>query len=218
MNEQDIKQIWNTYNEQLNQSLSINRELLSDVKKMKVISVLSSIKPNRIFAVTIGILWVLMIDFFVVMTFLGGHYFFSASAFIHAIVTKIAIGVSIYHLILISEMKESDSVIEVQKKLSNFKMTTLTGVRLGLLQLPVFTTFYLSASTIASGNIPYIIINLIIISVFTYFGIWCFRNFKVENSHKRWFKFFIEDGEWESLAKAEDLLKQISELKSQKAI
>ena len=212
MNDLEFKKMWDTYNNQLSESLSINRELLSEVKKTKVNKLLSSIRPIRIFAIIIGIIWVIFVDFIIVLAFLAGNYFLFFSAGIHSLVTKIAIGVSIYHLILIHQINRSDSVVSVQKKIAKFRLSTLTSVRLSLLQLPVFTTFYINESMIANAGVGFWIIQSAITLLFAFAGIWCYRNIDMKNSDKKWFKFLFGDKEWKSLAKAEDMLQQIADL------
>jgi hypothetical protein len=217
MNELELKNIWDAYNSKLDASLSINREVLREVKKTKVNKLVSSIRPIRLVAIIIGVCWTFFIDCIAILAFLSGNYFLFISAGIHSLVTKIAIGISIYHLILIHQINAADSIVRVQKKIAKFKLSTLNGIRLSCLQLPVFTTFYLHDAMFIGGNTGLLLLQIAITLLFTYAGIWCYKNITLANSETKWFKFLFDDNEWRSLAKAEDILGQLATLEEEES-
>lgn len=211
MNDMELKKIWQNYDAKLSQNLSINKEILYEVKLGKTNSFLNSISNIRIIAILIGIIWIIGIDFLLSLAFQIESYFFFFSILIHSIITKIAIAISIYHLILIKQMKETDSIVEIQKKIVKFRLTTLTTIRLSLLQLPIFTTFYINAEMISTMSTIAWIIQISITILFIFLGIWCFLNFTLKNSKKKWFRLFFSDKEWLALQKAKAILEQLKE-------
>ena len=213
MDELEIKKLWQTYNKKLAQSLSLNPEIIEERKKMKAKSVLSSAKPIKILAIVVGILWVLFIDMLIIKLFSMEYIFFVFSAGIHSIVTKIAIGIYIYHLILINQIDNSQTVLEVQEKLAQLQTSTLQVTRLLFLQLPVFTTFRLNASMLQNGNVGLWVFQIAITLLFTFSGIWLFINIRLKNMGKKWFKLIFSEKEWNSVIKAMEFLKQIDEYK-----
>ncbi|WP_375562120.1 hypothetical protein ACE193_06105 [Bernardetia sp. OM2101] len=213
MNEIELKQMWQNYDSQLNESLTINKEILKEVKLGKVNQLINSISWTRIISIFIGIVWIIGIDSILVLAFEVEGYFLFFSLLIHSMITKIAIGISIYHLFLIKQMNEMDSVVEIQKKIADFRLTTLTTVRLSLLQLPIFTTFYINSEMIVTMNLTAWIIQILITLMFLFMGIWCFLNFTPKNSNKKWFRLFFSDKESINLKKADAILEQLEENK-----
>ncbi|WP_338812286.1 hypothetical protein V9L05_12845 [Bernardetia sp. Wsw4-3y2] len=209
MNEIELKKMWQNYDAKLNQNLAINKKVLQEIKLNKANKLLSSISTGRIISILIGIVWILGIDSILTLAFQAEGYFLFFSLLVHSIITKIAIGISIYHLILIKQINETDSIIEIQKKIANFRLTTLTAIRLSLLQLPIFTTFYINSEMISIMNMTAWVIQILTTLLFSFIGIWCFLNFTPKNSSKKWFRFFFSDKEWLALQKADTILEQL---------
>jgi hypothetical protein len=211
MNAIDLQQIWQEQNEELNQSVSVNREQVLKITRMKVSSALAKAKPIKWFAIGFGILWVLFI-YSLIIHFLSMEYiFFVVSAGVHSVLTNIAIGIYIYHLVMINKIDNSKSVAEVQERLANLQSTTLVVNRLMFIQLPVFATFYLTPTWLeqmSTGRLFFVIGQ---IALFTAAGLWFFFNIKKENMHKKWFRFLFSSQEWTSIEKANDIVDQLGE-------
>ncbi len=195
MDELEIKKLWQTYDKKLTQSSSINHKLFEELNKMKSKSALSSIKPIKIFAIIVGILWIMFVDMLIIKFFSMEYIFFVFSAGIHSIITKIAIGIYLYHLILINQIDISQSVFGVQEELARLKTSTLVVTRLLFLQLPVFTTFHLNASFLQNVNIGLWVFQIAITLLFTFSGIWLFFNIRLKNMNKKWFKYIFREKE-----------------------
>lgn len=211
MNDTELKKIWQNYDSQLSQNLAINKEILQEVKLGKANQLINSISSTRIISILFGIIWIIGIDSILVLAFQAEGYFLFFSLLIHSLVTKMAIGISIYHLILIKQMNETDSIVEIQKKIANFRLTTLTAIRLSLLQLPIFTTFYINSTMTSTMGVTAWVIQISATLLFTFLGIWCFLNFTLKNRDKKWFKLFFSDNEWLVLRKADTILEQLQE-------
>ena len=211
MNTIDLNQIWQNQEEELNQSISVNREQILEITRMKVSSALAKAKPIKWFAIGFGILWVLFI-YSLIIHFLSMEYiFFIISAGIHSVLTNIAIGIYIYHLVMINKIDNSRSVAEVQERLASLQSTTLMVNRLMFVQLPVFATFYLTPAWLqqmSNGRLLFVFGN---IAIFAAAGLWFFFNIKKENMHKKWFRFLFNSQEWTSIEKANDIVDQLGE-------
>lgn len=217
MNNTEIINLWKSYDKKLEESLTLNKTITQEVTKLKTKSLLSSMKPIKIFTILVGLLWVGLGSVIITNLFIYAYakvsLFFLFSAGIQLMLTAIALVIYIYQLIVIHLVDISEPIVETQKKLACLKSSTLWVARILFLQLPVWTTFYLSESIFESGNVVYIIVNGIVTLLFTYFSVWLFLNIKYENREKKWFKMIFEGKEWTPVIKSMELYKEIEDFK-----
>ncbi len=215
MEELELKLLWKSHNEKLEKSLVVNRQNADEISKLKVQSLLSSMKPIKIFTLIIGIIWSLPLAFILINLFIHGYdkvsLFFLYSASAQVLLTILAIAVYIYQIDLIHKTDFSTPVITMQETLSKLKVSTLWVARLLFLQLPVWTTFYLTPETISQGSLFHLVIQAIVTGTFAFAGIWLFINIRYANRNKRWFQWIFKGKEWTPLLKSMDLLEQIEE-------
>lgn len=217
MEDLEIINIWKSYDKKLEENLSLNRTIAEDVTKMKVKSYLASMKPIKIFTIVVGILWVGFGGVFITNLFLFAFSkvskFFLFSAGIQLTLTAIAIVVYLYQLILIYLADINEPILATQAKLARLKSSTLWVTRILFLQLPVWTTFYLTESMFANGNTVFYVIQAIVTFSFAYLAIWLFFNIKYENKDKKWFRLIFNGKEWSPVIKSMELLSQVDEYK-----
>lgn len=192
-----------------------NRKNAEEITKMKVQSFLSSMKPMKIFAILIGIIWVGFVDLLIFNLFHIANPIFLASAIIQALISKLAIGIYLYQLILIHQVNINEPILSTQKRLSGLKSSTLRVVRFSFLQLPIWTTFYWNKSMFENGNIWLYAFQFIMTVYFTYLAIWLFLNIKYENRDKKWFRVIVGGIEWDPVLKSMELLNQINEFSNE---
>jgi hypothetical protein len=219
MNENELKSLWQSANEKLERSLQVSQKNTDEIMRLKAQNVLGSMKPIKIFTLFVGIIWVLFGGTIVTNLFVYAYdkvsLFFLYSAAVQLLLTALAIGIYLYQLIMISNVNISDSVITAQKKLSYLKSSTLWSAKILFLQLPFWTTFYLSKEMIVSGNIAYILINGFFTLLFAYLAIWLFFNIKYENRNKKWFQWIFRGREWQPILQAMEWLNQIDNYQQQ---
>jgi len=219
MNENELKSLWQSANEKLERSLQVSKKNTDEISRLKAQNILASMKPIKIFTLFVGIIWVLFGGIIVTNLFVYAYdkvsLFFVYSAAAQLLLTAVAIGIYLYQLIMISNVNISDSVIAAQKKLSNLKGSTLWSAKILFLQLPFWTTFYLSKEMIVSGNIAYILVNGFFTLLFVYLAIWLFINMKYENRNKKWFQWIFRGKEWQPILQAMEWLNQIENYQQQ---
>lgn len=213
MENTELINLWKDYDKRLEENIIVNRKNVEEITKLKLKSLLFSMKPIKIFTLVVGILWVLFIDNVLFALYPFASIYFIISVLIHVILTKLAIGLYIYHLILIDQADNSKTVIETQENLSKLKSSTLLVAKILFLQLPVWTTFYWNKGMIENGNIFGWTIQILITVAFTICALWLFINIKDENKDKKWFKIIFNGKEWSPMLKSIDLLNDIKEFK-----
>lgn len=218
MDESKIKDLWRSFDTRLEEMQLLNRQHAEDIAKIKVKSFLSSMKPLKIFTILVGIVWVGIGSVFIISLFIFSFgivsKFFLFSAILQLLITAIAIVVYTYQLILIYQIDCSEPILETQAQLARLKSSTLWVTRILFLQLPLWTTFYLTEGMFKNGQIIFYLVQGIITFSFTYLACWLFFNIKYENKDKKWFRFIFEDSEWNPVIKSIGLLNQINEYRN----
>lgn len=215
MEDTEIINLWKSYDKKLEENLLFNRKNAEDITKIKVQSFLSSMKPMKIFIVLFSLVWVGFVDILIFNTFAVASPFFLVSAAIHVLLTKLAIGIYLYQLILIYQVDINEPVMATQEKLVRLRSTTLWISRLLFLQLPVWTTFWWNEVMLREWNVFQWLITGSVTLAFAIAAIWLFFNIKFENRDKKWFRLLFTGIEWNPLVKSMELLSQIDEYKAE---
>jgi signal transduction histidine kinase len=215
MNENELKNIWQSSNEKVEMCLQISRENTEDITKIKIHNFLYSMRPIKAIAVVIGILWVIFVDTLIINLWDVASPFFLLSAIIQVVLTKLAIGVYLYQLYLIRKVDLSEPVLYSQERLSRLKSSTLWVTRILFLQLPAWTTFSMQIGWLSNGNILLLIIQGIISLSSVYIAVWLFLNIKYENRDKKWFRWLFNGKEWDPIVRSIELIEQIKDYRSE---
>lgn len=221
MNELELKKLWQTTNDKLDESIVINKRNTEDITRVKVHSILGSMKPIKIFTLLLGILWVgigvIALSSIYLNAFSEANKFFLFSASIQVGLTAVALFVYLYQLITIYRVDITDPIIRTQEKLSGLKISTLWVTRILFLQLPVWTTFWWNKTMLTDWSILQWAVILFFTVSFTFIAIWLFVNIKYENRNKKWFQLIFSGKEWTPLMKSMELLEQVDDYKGQNA-
>lgn len=213
MDQSEIINLWKTYDQKLETSLSLNKRNAIELTKLKTKSLISSMTMIKLFTIGVGLLWVFLGGTVITHLFIHAYesisLFFLYSAAFQLLLTAIAIVIYLYQLVLIHQVDITDTLISTQKRLTRLKSSTLWVARILLLQLPAWTTFYLSMDMIESGHLPYILINSTVTLLAIGISIWLFVNIRYGNREKKWFKFIFEGKEWTPVIKAIELHEEI---------
>lgn len=218
MQETEILNLWKTYNKKLEENLVLNKKNAEEITRIKVKSFLSSMKPLKLFTILVGIIWIVFVDVIIFSHLQDANLFFLFSAGIQVVLTKAAIVIYLYQLILIHRVDISEPVIVTQLRLARLKSTTLWVARLLFLQLPVWTTFYWNQSMLENGNLTLYIIQAITTLAFTYVAVWLFINIRYENKAQSWFRLIFDGNEWTPVIKSIELLNQLDEYTDEKEL
>lgn len=212
MENQDLIQLWKTFNEKLDTHLALSRQQAVDITRIKVQSLLYSMKPVKLFAILIGIVWVGFVDVLLLQLWPYASPFFLASATVQSILTTLAIGINVYQWVLIQGAAMDEPVLSAQQRIAGLTVSTLWVTRLLILQFPVWTTFYLSMDMIRQNSGLFWLVQVPVTLLFTITAIWLFVHIRYKNRHKKWFKMIFMGDEWTPLMKAMDLLDESDRL------
>jgi hypothetical protein len=215
MNELEIKNLWQTTNDQLEVSIELNKRNKEEIGRLKIYNIVSTMKPIKIFTLLLGFLWVFIganaLGSIFLYSFSEANKFFLFSATAQVILTAIALIFYIYQLTKIFQVEIYDSILQTQTKLAQLKVSTLWVTRILFLQLPLWTTFWWNESMITDWSIWQWLITLFFTTSFTILALWLFFNIKYENRNKKWFILLFAGKEWTPLMKSIELLDQMEE-------
>jgi len=221
MNELELKKLWQTTNEKVAENFVLNKQNRDEITRVKVHSMLGSMKPIKIFTLLTGILWVgtgfIVLSSIYINAFTEANKFFLFSATVQVLLTAIALILYIYQLAKIYQVEIDSPILQTQKKLAQLQSTTLWSVRILFLQLPVWTTFWWNESMLTEWSIIQWVIPLFFTVSFTILALWLFFNIKYENRNKKWFQLIFSGKEWTPLMKSLELLEQVQDYKGQNA-
>ncbi len=221
MNELELKKLWQATNDKLEESFVINKKITEDITRVKIHSILGSMKPIKFFTLLFGILWVgigvIALSSIYLNSFSEANKFFLFSASIQVLLTTIALLIYIYQLIQICQVEIYDPILQTQKKLARLKISTLWSTKILFLQLPVWTTFWWNESMLTEWSFFQWVMTLFFTISFTFIALWLFFNIKYENRNKKWFQLVFNGKEWTPLMKSMELLEQVEDYNGENA-
>lgn len=217
MEETNFVLLWKEQYEKIDQSLTINRQLLKEVISQKAESTLQSLirfKTRGIVAVVIYLLLLGILLFYAITHYSSAaNYFIISMAAIFVINLK-ALYDYIRHLILLRNINYDGSITEIQEKLSNLQQSIIYHIRFMVLQIPFWTTFQLSDKWFPHDvSWGYIIFQVLLTASFTYLAYWLYKNLTLENVNKKWVKGLIEGSGGKSVIKAIAFYKELETFK-----
>lgn len=215
MEQSNAIKVWQIYQAQLDNLLLIDKQRLEDISKIKVFHLLTSMRPAKYFALLTGLVWVIggvfLLSNLYIYAFdqVSKYFFFSFAA--QLFITAIAILIYVVQLVLLYSLDITEPIYSTQKKLAKLRKSTIWVTRILFLQLPFWASFHLSDNVLTNGHLPYILLNGILILLFTIASIWLFFNIRFENRHKKWFRLIFAGIEWTPIDKSEELLRQLDD-------
>ena len=205
----DILNLWKQYDEKLEKSLSLNQKIIAELQQQKAKSALRPARNYKYVAVLVGITYSAFIAYFWYQLYPIATIFLNVSIGIHLIITIIATLMYAKQLVLINQIDCSENIVQMQQKMASLQNSTLRVIAICFLQLPVFATWNINFDLIYNRPWAFWLIQVPIVVIFTYYGIWFYKNIKIENINKRWFRMMFWGSEWKSILKSGQFLKEI---------
>jgi hypothetical protein len=221
MNDLEIEDLLKSYNRQLEQSKilnlqswALNIQCFETLQRQKAKLKLGSLVNFKIFAVFLGILWVLFLGNLFFHSLKMPNIFFLVSCGAIMLFTSTAITVYLHQIALLKRIDDSENVVKTQEAISTLQMSTLNITRILFLQSPFYCTFWWSVPMITGSPFSFWLISFPIALLFTVASLWLYKNISIKNADKKWFKILFNSPEWKSLIKANAFLEEIHSFKN----
>ena len=196
--------------------MQLNMDCIITVQTQKAKSKLTSVAIIKVLGILLGLLWVWLLGSLGFAAYIVGNVFFAVSAGIVMLISIIAIIVYIKHLVLIAQIKESDSITYNQRKLAELQTSTLKITRILFLQMPFYSTWFITPTLLANAGTAWLVIQVVITASLTFLSIWLYRNISFKNANKKWFRILFGNSEWTGVTKAIAFMKEIDDFKNDK--
>ena len=196
--------------------MQLNMDCIITVQTQKAKSKLTSVAIIKVLGILLGLLWVWLLGSLGFAAYIVGNLFFAVSAGIVMLISIIAIIVYIKHLVLIAQIKESDTITYTQRKLAELQTSTLKITRILFLQMPFYSTWFITPTLLANAGTAWLVIQVVITASLTFLSIWLYRNISFKNVNKRWFRILFGNSEWTGVTQAIAFMKEIDEFKNDK--
>ena len=215
MDNLEIINLWKQYDEKLEKTLSLNHKLIIELQQQKAKNALKPARNYKVLAITVGVIYATLVAYFLYHLSPIASIFMNVSVGIHLVITLIAIGMYIRQLVLISEIDRSENIMRMQQKFAKLQSSTVKVIGICFLQLPVFATWNINLELINDRPLAFWLIQMPIVALFTFAGIWFYKNLSLKNIDKRWFRMMFYGVEWSSILKSGRFLKEIEDFEAE---
>jgi magnesium-transporting ATPase (P-type) len=181
------------------------------LQTQKVKSKLKTLILPKIIGIFLGLGWVLFLGFILYYTF--SQIIIAISLSMIIIFTIIAMVIYTQDIITITQINYGASIIETQERIVLLQASIVNSVRVLWLQLPFYTTCYITNKLAATGGIQFWIIQIPITLLFAWLAIFLFKNISLKETNRKWVKGFLRGYGLSRVSKAMEFIKEIEEFK-----
>lgn len=222
MNEQELIHLWKEQDIKIEQSLQISNRILRELTHNKVKKELKSLIRFKSWGIVSFVFWIFFLCFGLAVALISTFHTHSTAA-LYFIISAAAIvfvnikGMSDYirHLVMASAMDYSSGVVNIQQQLAKIQLSILKHSRFMFLQMPFYTTMYLSDLWFpGKAGWLYIIIQVIFTGAFVWLSIWFYKNHTPGNLHKKWLRSMVNSSGGKYIEKALAFYNELEEFKS----
>ena len=205
--------IWKEQNAKIEKSLAINKLLLKETinnKARNSLKALIRLKTSGIIAFVFYLILLGYALYYAISNYTSANNYFIVSVSAIALINVKGFADYIKHLVWANNINYNGSVMEIQQQLSRLQLSIIDHAKIMCLQIPFFTTFYLSNNWFPQEiGLGYIIFQVVMTGSFIYFTYWLYKQHKPENLKKKWFRNLIAGSGGKSVEKALEFYKEM---------
>ena len=172
MENTELISIWKAQNAKIEKTLAINELLLKEVTNNKVKTSLKSLITLKTAGIVAFILYILLLSYLLVYSisnYSSALNYFIVSISVITLVNIKGLADYIKHLVWSNNVNYNGSVMEIQQQLSRLQLSIISHAKGMCLQIPFYTTFYLSNKWFPQDvGLGYIILQVIITGSFVF--------------------------------------------------
>lgn len=214
MQNDELINIWKSYDSKLDKVLSLNKKLIYELTKNNLRTTISTMKGPKSRMLLLGIPYTIFLYFISFIAFKAGGIFVTIGFGMISIIMSATIVGYLYQLQLVHHISRSQDIMAVQKKIAELKISTFNLARLAVLQLPFWSICWISFEALKNSPLWYGGINLIVFFGLTYLSYWLYKRISIDNRTSKVSQFFLSGVEWEPILKSSQILAQLKELEN----
>jgi hypothetical protein len=220
MNDIEIQNMWKIYDKMIEeskvlnlQSWVLNLRCFESLQRQKAKSKLKSLIIPKVIGIILGLGWV---SFLVMMlSYLYSQLIIAISLSMIILLTIVAIVIYLQNITVIGQINYTDSITETQEKIAFLQSSIVNSIRIGWLQLPFYTTIYITNKLAVSGSLSFWIIQISASLLFTWLAVFLFKNISLKSNNRKWVKGFLRGYGLSRVSKAMDFMEEIEEFKQE---
>ncbi len=195
MEETNFVLLWKEHYEKIDQSLTINKRLLTELLTEKAQSSIRSLLRGKAAGIIAAVIWLFILGAVLAVAF--ANYSHAANYFITSIGAIFLINVKalydyIRYAIVIDRMRYDGSIVAIQEKLKSLRVSLIRHTRIMVLQLPFWSTFYLSDKWFpGTAGAGYVVVQLLVTGFFIWAAVWLYKKLTFRQPANRWVRFFL---------------------------
>ncbi|GLR17466.1 hypothetical protein [Portibacter lacus] len=214
MNDNELINIWKSYDQKLDQVLTLNKKLTFNLTKDKLNKTINQLRTFKTSVIFLGIPYLVLLYAITAIAIKAGGYFVAAGFGAISIIMSIVMIAYIYQRFLIGQINKDDDVINVQAKLSALKISTFNTTKLAILQIPFWSVCWISINALRTSTFVYGGVNLLVFLAFCAVTVWLYRNLNIDKMENKVNQFFFSGIEWDPIIKSTEILDQLKEYES----
>lgn len=213
----ELINIWKQQNAKIDKTLAINELLLKEVINDKAKSSLKSLIKLKTSGIIAFVFYLLLLGYaliYALSNYSSAWHYFIISIAVIALVNIKGFSDYIKHLVWTNNINYNGSILEIQQQLSRLQLSIISHAKWMCLQIPFYTTFYLTNTWFPHEvGFGYIIFQVLLTGSFIYLSYWLYKNHKLENLDKKWFRDMIAGSGGRSVMKAMEFYKEMEAFK-----
>lgn len=215
----ELINIWREQNAKIEKTLAINKLLLKETIGRKAESALKGLVQLKTAGIVAFVFYLLLLGyilFYAISNYSSASNYFIISMSVIALINLKGFTDYIKHLAWTKNINYDGSIMEIQKQLSKLQLSIINHSKIMILQLPFWTTFYLSNSWFPQDiGFMYILFQITLTGSFIYLTYWLYKIHKPENLNKKWFRNLIAGSGGKSVEKAIEFYREIEEFEKE---
>lgn len=215
MNNIEFENTWKSYDQKIQNMLTINTEMALHMSRQKLDKQISKLNRPKWAAVLIGVPYTIVLMGVTATAILSQAYFVALGFGVISLIMAILLGNYFYQLHLIREIRNSEEVLSTQEQLSKLRISSFNCLNFAVFQIPFWSICWISMDALKESPIIYGGINLAVFLVLAYFSCWLFQNLSYKNKDSRVRDFFLSGSEWDPIRKSAEILEQIKEYENE---
>ena len=218
MEDIQLQSLWKDYNEKMDdakilnmKSLALNFDSFAMLQHNKAKAKVRSLLLSKIISILFGALFIWFVTEVFIRYYRNAYFGVSAACII--LLTFITLLDYIKQIFIIADMNFTDGLVQTQQKLVFLQTSIIRSVRVSFLQLPFYTTFYITQEMIQSGGRGFWIFMSIFTGLSIAIALFLYTNISYKNIHRRWVRSLLDGAGGKSVIKAMEYINEIEEFK-----
>jgi hypothetical protein len=208
MSTDEFQQLWKAYDAKLERQMELNHRLMTEIATQKVHRSFNWQIALKIMMIGLGVGWNIVIGS--LLWVFRTEPVMVISALMVLCCTGYSVGGYFLQVLLMLQIRMSKSILGTQKQLAQLEALIVQTMRVGFLQTPAYTIFYITRRMMATAGPAFWVTQSIVTGVAVLGTIWVYRHVTVGNAGKKgWVKQLFDNEGGKTIARARGFIREM---------